>query len=58
MAHPWTTLSLAFGMMTALWPLSIRWRDVSIIDIPVGAGFRGAGLGPAPRYRRCAMAAA
>jgi steroid 5-alpha reductase family enzyme len=28
-----TTLLLAFAMMTVLWPLSIRLRDVSIIDI-------------------------
>ena len=33
MAHPFITLGLAFGMMTALWPLSIRLRDVSIVDI-------------------------
>jgi len=33
MTHPLITLVLAFGMMTALWPLSIRLKDVSIIDI-------------------------
>jgi steroid 5-alpha reductase family enzyme len=33
MDHPFITLALAFGLMTALWPLSIRLRDVSIIDI-------------------------
>ena len=33
MAHPFITLGLAFGMMTALWPLSVRLRDVSIVDI-------------------------
>jgi steroid 5-alpha reductase family enzyme len=31
--HLFVTLGLAFGMMTMLWPLSIRLRDVSIIDI-------------------------
>ena len=33
MNHPVLTLGLAFAMMTALWPLSVRLRDVSIIDI-------------------------
>ena len=33
MAHPILTLVLAFAMMTALWPLSIRLHDVSIVDI-------------------------
>ena len=33
MIHPLTTLLAAFGMMTALWPLSVRLKDVSIIDI-------------------------
>jgi steroid 5-alpha reductase family enzyme len=33
MAHPFITLGLSFGMMTALWPLSVRLRDVSIVDI-------------------------
>jgi steroid 5-alpha reductase family enzyme len=33
MSHPILTALLAFGMMTALWPLSVRLRDVSIIDI-------------------------
>jgi steroid 5-alpha reductase family enzyme len=33
MAHPVITLALAFGMMTALWPLSFRLHDVSIVDI-------------------------
>jgi steroid 5-alpha reductase family enzyme len=33
MAHPLSTFALAFAMMTALWPLSIKFRDVSIIDI-------------------------
>jgi steroid 5-alpha reductase family enzyme len=33
MAHPIITLGLSFGMMTALWPLSLRLHDVSIIDI-------------------------
>lgn len=32
-AHPVVTLGLAFGMMTLLWPLSIRLHDVSIVDI-------------------------
>ena len=33
MSHPVITLALAFAMTTALWPLSIRLKDVSIIDI-------------------------
>ncbi|HEY1629691.1 MAG TPA: DUF1295 domain-containing protein [Rhizomicrobium sp.] len=33
MAHPFVTLVLAFAMMTALWPLSIRLKDVSVVDI-------------------------
>lgn len=33
MTHPILTALLAFGMMTALWPLSMRLRDVSIVDI-------------------------
>lgn len=33
MIHPALTALLAFGMMTALWPLSLRLRDVSIVDI-------------------------
>jgi steroid 5-alpha reductase family enzyme len=33
MSHPLITLLLAFVMMTALWPISIRLKDVSIIDI-------------------------
>ena len=33
MAHPFITLGLSFGMMTALWPFSVRLRDVSIVDI-------------------------
>jgi steroid 5-alpha reductase family enzyme len=33
MNHALITLALAFAMMTALWPLSIRLKDVSIIDI-------------------------
>jgi steroid 5-alpha reductase family enzyme len=33
MTYPLITLLLAFGMMTALWPLSIRLKDVSVIDI-------------------------
>jgi steroid 5-alpha reductase family enzyme len=33
MNHPLITLALAFAMMTALWPLSIWLKDVSIIDI-------------------------
>jgi steroid 5-alpha reductase family enzyme len=33
MTHPILTGLLAFGMMTALWPLSMRLRDVSIVDI-------------------------
>lgn len=33
MAHPIPTLLMAFAMMTTLWPLSIRLKDVSIIDI-------------------------
>lgn len=33
MTHPILTALLAFGMMTALWPLSVRLRDVSIVDI-------------------------
>jgi steroid 5-alpha reductase family enzyme len=33
MTHPVLTAVLAFAMMTALWPLSVRLRDVSIVDI-------------------------
>jgi steroid 5-alpha reductase family enzyme len=33
MAHPFLTLALAFAMMTTLWPLSRKLRDVSIVDI-------------------------
>lgn len=33
MTHPILTALLALGMMTALWPLSMRLRDVSIVDI-------------------------
>jgi steroid 5-alpha reductase family enzyme len=33
MNHLLLTLALAFGMMTALWPLSLKLADVSIIDI-------------------------
>jgi len=33
MSHPVATLLLAFALMTVLWPVSIRLRDVSIIDI-------------------------
>jgi steroid 5-alpha reductase family enzyme len=33
MTHPILSAWLAFGMMTALWPLSMRLRDVSIVDI-------------------------
>jgi steroid 5-alpha reductase family enzyme len=33
MAHPFLTLALAFAMMTALWPLSRKLCDVSIVDI-------------------------
>ena len=33
MSHPVITLLLAFAMTTALWPLSLWLRDVSIIDI-------------------------
>jgi steroid 5-alpha reductase family enzyme len=33
MSHPLITFLLVFAMMTALWPLSIKLRDVSIIDI-------------------------
>ena len=39
MNHPLATLVLALGMMTALWPLSIRLRDVSIVDIFWAPGF-------------------
>jgi steroid 5-alpha reductase family enzyme len=33
MSHLLLTLVLAFGMMTGLWPLSLKLADVSIIDI-------------------------
>ena len=33
MAHPLITLIVAFALMTALWPLSFKLRDVSIVDI-------------------------
>ena len=33
MTEPFLTLSLAFLMMTALWPISLAIKDVSIIDI-------------------------
>jgi steroid 5-alpha reductase family enzyme len=33
MAHPLITLTVAFALMTALWPLSLKLTDVSIIDI-------------------------
>ena len=33
MNHPILTLILAFAMMTALWPISLMLRDVSIVDI-------------------------
>ncbi len=33
MTHPVLTAVLAFAMMTALWPLSVRLHDVSIVDI-------------------------
>jgi steroid 5-alpha reductase family enzyme len=33
MSHLVLTLALSFGMMTALWPLSLKLADVSIIDI-------------------------
>lgn len=33
MNHLLLTLLLSFGMMTALWPLSVKLADVSIIDI-------------------------
>ncbi|HKD20699.1 MAG TPA: DUF1295 domain-containing protein [Rhizomicrobium sp.] len=39
MSHPLTTLALAFAMMTALWPLSVRLKDVSIIDIAWAPAF-------------------
>jgi steroid 5-alpha reductase family enzyme len=33
MTHPVLTLALAFGMMSMAWVLSLRLRDVSIVDI-------------------------
>jgi steroid 5-alpha reductase family enzyme len=33
MSHLILTLGLAFAMMTALWPLSMKLRDVSMVDI-------------------------
>ncbi|HUO92812.1 MAG TPA: DUF1295 domain-containing protein [Rhizomicrobium sp.] len=33
MSHPLVTLALAFALMTALWPVSLRLKDVSIVDI-------------------------
>lgn len=33
MSHPIITLVFAFGLMTALWPLSLLLKDVSIVDI-------------------------
>jgi steroid 5-alpha reductase family enzyme len=33
MNHPLLTLVISFAMMTALWPLSVRLKDVSIVDI-------------------------
>jgi len=56
MTHPILTALLAFGMMTALWPLSMRLRDVSIVDIlwaPAFAvlGWSYAVLPPAPGLR-------
>ena len=39
MSHPVITLILAFCMTTALWPISLSLRDVSIIDIWWAPGF-------------------
>jgi steroid 5-alpha reductase family enzyme len=37
--HFLLTLAIALGMMTALWPLSVWLKDVSIIDIAWGPAF-------------------
>lgn len=34
-------LVIALASFTALWPLSLRWQDVSIVDIAWGPGFVG-----------------
>lgn len=39
MSHLLVTLALALGMMTALWPISIRLKDVSVVDIVWGPAF-------------------
>lgn len=43
MTHPILTALLAFGMMTALWPFSMRLRDVSIVDILWAPAFAALG---------------
>ena len=44
MSHLVLTLVLSFGMMTALWPLSLKLADVSIIDILWAPAFAVLGL--------------
>jgi steroid 5-alpha reductase family enzyme len=44
MAHPLITLLLAFALMTALWPLSRKLQDVSIIDILWAPAFAAVAL--------------
>ena len=39
MGHPLATLGVALAVMTALWPLSLALKDVSIIDIMWAPGF-------------------
>jgi steroid 5-alpha reductase family enzyme len=56
MSHLVLTLALSFAMMTALWPLSLKLADVSIIDILWTPAFAVLGWGcflatPAPGLR-------